>query len=221
MFGVRAHVFTRISLVSLLSFVSLIYITHNVSQENDFPNQDSRMHTQTHSFEHYEIVLHPECTSQRSNTGTFLMSLGITHWILRKSSTESVQNDRMFTSRSLLRILLRKIALLLAYQSSSTLWISVLSCFVVAFGIDVFHFIFDWINWCCGRGEYYFTRKPDRCHLSDGRFLTQDEYELRKQITTEKEMRKMCSSPAFQRWIRQNADRIQVLPRRRTHEHED
>ena len=178
-------------------------------------------HTHTHSFEHYEIVLHPECTSQRSNTGTFLMSLGITHWILRKSSTESVQNDRMFTSRSLLRILLRKIALLLAYQSSSTLWISVLSCFVVAFGIDVFHFIFDWINWCCGRGEYYVTRKPDRCHLSDGRFLTQDEYELRKQITTEKEMRKMCSSPAFQRWIRQNADRIQVLPRRRTHEHED
>ena len=148
------------------------------------------------------------------------MSLGITHWILRKSSTESVQNDRMFTTRSLLRVLLRNIALLLAYQSSSNLWISFFSCFIVAFGIDMFNFIVDWINWCCGRGEYYVTRKPDQCHLSDGRFLTQDEYELRKQITTEKEMRKMCSSPAFHRWIRQNADRIQVLPRPRTHHHD-
>jgi len=61
---------------------------------------------------------------------------------------------------------------------------------------------------CPSRG----IRKLTKCYLTMGRFLSEEEYEEQKRLTTDHEITKLIRSEAFKQWAVNNTHRIRVLP---------
>eukprot|EP00939_MAST-03C_sp_MAST-3C-sp1_P001158 g1158.t1 len=138
------------------------------------------------------------------------VSFATTYWMLNRSDG-SGNTGLSGPGRTLLLLMLRSVAILMAYQSSATLLVSIVAMVIVSLWAPITRNVSEATSWIFGLGSYYVASKPKKCYLHSGKFLSEEAFSLQKQRTTNTEMRKLCNSPAFQKWMRRNMTRVRVV----------